>query len=132
MVAITPGAIQLGAVGLLVFGVLALVRAQRSEFRSLPLAGLGSLLATLGAGTAWRALTARSSVGGPLWASIRDVYRSMFDSWLYVFVVGSSAALLWVVVAGLIFHKWSVRSTVATLIGSLVGSMSMGLLDSSI
>jgi hypothetical protein len=63
---------------------------------------------------------------------VPDVFSSVFASWRYVFVLALCAAGLWVVVERLFVHRWSIASTLGVVVGSLIGSMILGLLDSSI
>lgn len=129
---ITPGSVQAVATGLLVTGVLLLVFAHRAgRFAGLR-AGIGALFATLGVPAAYRGLFLNSSDGPTGWTSLRDIFSSLFDSWLYVFVVALIAAALWIGVDRLGSHRWSIRSALAVSAGSLVASLMLGLLDGSI
>jgi hypothetical protein len=129
---ITPGPVQLVGAGLLVTGVLLLAFGHRSERFSAVFVGAGALFATTGAVTGFEAVAARTEDGPTGWVSVQDIYSSMFASWPYVFVVALCAAGLWMVVERLFSHHWSAWSILGVAVGSLVGSMTLGLLDSSI
>lgn len=129
---ITPGPVQAISVALLVVGLGALAYAHRSDRLTPWLAGAGALLATFAVVTASKAFFSSYSDGPTGWTSVRWIYASMFDSWPYVFVVGLCAAALWVAVERLISHRWSPRTMTGVLLGSLLASVVLGLLDASI
>ena len=129
---ITTVPVRLAAVVLVGAGLLFLVRGHRYR-RSPSLAvGAGSMLATLGAATAWIAWFIHPSDGARSWESIPDIYFALFDSWPYTLVVAGAAAGLWITVEWTVSHRWSGTSALAIAVGSVAASVTLGLLDGSI
>ncbi|MFH1330913.1 MAG: hypothetical protein ABIJ48_09730 [Actinomycetota bacterium] len=128
---ITPGPVQVAAGALIVVGLLGLALGHRLGRLAPPTVGSGALVATVGGVTAYRSLT-HFSDGPTGWQSVPDIYSSAFDSWPYVFVVAVCATVLWVLVDLAFSRRWDWRRVAAVLVGSVVASVCLGLLDASL
>ena len=117
--------------GLFVVGCLGLALGHRLRRLSLPAVGSGALLATLGVVTA-SASFARFSDGPTGWPSVPDIFSSTFGSRPYVFVVAACATVLWGLLHLACSRRWDWRRAAAILVGSMVASVVLGLLDKSL
>jgi len=124
-------AVRIVGVALLVAGVLAIANSHRLRRGSAVMSGIGALGATVGVVSLYRSFD--SHIDGPAgWQEMRWIFASPFDSWVWVAVFAAVATTAWLGVAVTVSRRWSGLRALAVLTGTVVGSVTLGLLDRSL
>lgn len=123
-------AVRIIGAALFVFGVLAIATSHRLR-RGAVIAGIGALGATLGIVCLFRSFD--SHIDGPAgWQEVRQIFTSTFDAWVWVAVFAVVATAIWLGVGLAMSRRWSGRRAIAVLTGTVVGALTLGLLDRSL
>ncbi|HAX81539.1 MAG TPA: hypothetical protein DCY40_03090 [Actinobacteria bacterium] len=125
-------AVRIIGAALLAVGVLAVAVSHRLRRGSVGVAGIGALGATLGLVSLFQSFG--SITEGPMagWNDIRWIFASTFDSWVWVGVFAAVVSATWLGVALAVSRRWSGLRAAAIAVGSVVGAVTLGLLDRSL
>jgi hypothetical protein len=125
-------AVRIIGAALLSVGVLAIANSHRLRRGSVGIAGIGALGATLGLVSLYHSFGSITEGPGAGWQQFRQIFTSTFDSWLWVGVFAAVVSAIWLGVALAVSRRWSSLRAAAIVVGSVVGAVTLGLLDRSL
>ncbi len=93
---------------------------------------MGALGATLGLVSLYRSFGSITEGPAAGWSDIRWIFASTFHSWAWVGVFAAVISATWLGVALAVSRRWDGLRAVAIAVGSVVGAVTLGLLDRSL